>query len=273
MSVRINTNVASMTVQRNFEEVSNRLQGNYSRLSSGLRIATAADDAAGLGVSERMRATISSLTVAHRNTQDGLSMGETAEGSLQQVDNTLVRMRELAVQSANGTLSSADRTTIDTEFQQLVQEIDRISGQTDFNGIVLLDGSQATVDIQVGVDAGDTISLSLPDTSAATLNIDTLDVTNVTNASAAITAIDAAVDTVNDARGQLGAQQNRLTTTMSSILSARDNLAAAESRIRDVDVASESADLTRNTILQQAAASVLAQANVQPQIALQLLRG
>jgi flagellin len=238
-----------------------------------LRIASAADDAAGPGISERMRAQIGSLTVAHRNTQDGLSMAETAESSLQQVNNTLVRMRELAVQSSNGTLSAADRATIDTEFQELKAEIDRIAGQTDFNGIALLDGSQATVDIQVGVDSGDTISLSLPDTQTSTLAIGSLDVTSVANAGTALAAIDTAVDTVNDARGQLGAQQNRLTTTMASILNARDNLASAESRIRDVDVAMESADLTRNTILQQAAAAVLSQANVQPQIALQLLRG
>lgn len=273
MSLQINTNTASMTVQRNFAEVTGRLSGNYARLSSGLRIATAADDAAGLGISERMRAQIHSLTVSHRNTQDGVSMVETAEGSLQQVNNTLVRMRELSVQAANGTLSTADRTTIDAEFQELILEIDRIAGQTDFNGIVLLDGSQASVDIQVGVDSGDTISLTLPDTQASTLNVDTLDVTSAANASSAITAIDLAIDSVNDARGTLGAQQNRLGTTMAAILNARDNLSAAESRIRDVDIAMESADLSRNSILQQASAAVLSQANAQPQIALQLLRG
>jgi len=272
MGLRVNTNIASMTAQRNLGSVTSRLQGNFARLSSGLRIASAADDAAGLGISERMRAAIRSFTVAGRNAQDGVSLAQTAEGALQEVSNNLTRMRELAVQAANGTLTATDRATLDTEFQELVAEIDRISAQTTFNGVALLDGVTASLDIQVGVNSGETITVTLADTTATTLAIDTLDVTSAANANTAMTAIDTAIDDVTTARGTMGAAQNRMTSAIASIASARENLAAAESRIRDVDVAMETADLTRNTILQQAAVSVLAQANVQPQLALTLLQ-
>ena len=271
MGLRINTNVASITAQRNLASVTGRLQGNYARLSSGLRIATASDDAAGLGISERMRSQIRSFAVAGRNAQDGVSLTQTAEGSLQEVSNLLNRMRELSVQAANGTLATADRATIDTEFQQLISEIDRISTTAEFNGVALLDGSTATLDIQVGINSGDTITVNLQDSSAATLAIDALDTTTAANASTALAALDTAIDTVSTARGDLGATQNRLASTIASISNVRENLSAAESRIRDVDVAMETADLTRNSILQQAATSVLAQANSQPQLALNLL--
>jgi flagellin len=272
MGLRVNTNIAAMTAQRNLSAVTQRLQGNFSRLSSGLRIASASDDAAGLGISERMRAAIRSYTVAGRNAQDGVSLSQTAEGALQEVSNNLARMRELAVQAANGTLTTTDRATLDAEFQELVSEIDRIASQTTFNGVNLLDGSTSSLAIQVGVDASQTISIGLADMQAATLGISTLDVTDVTNANAAMTALDTAIDDVTTARGTLGAAQNRMVSTIASIANARENLAAAESRIRDVDVAEETADLTRNSILQQAAVSVLAQANVQPQLALTLLQ-
>jgi flagellin len=271
MGLRVNTNVAALNSQRNLGAISSRLQGNFARLSSGLRIATAADDAAGLAISERMRAQIRSLNVASRNAQDGVSLSQTAEGALQEVSNNLTRMRELAVQASNGTLSAADRATLDTEFQALVTEIDRVASQTTFNGVNLLDGSTATLDIQVGSNAGETITVSLADTTAATLGIGGLDVTSAANASAALAALDTAIDSVTSTRGSLGSDQNRLTSAISSILSTRESLAAAESRIRDIDVATETSDLTRNSILQQAAVSVLAQANVQPQLALALL--
>ncbi|MBI5432660.1 MAG: flagellin FliC [Planctomycetes bacterium] len=271
MGLRVNTNVAAMTAQRNLGAVTGRLQGNFARLSSGLRIATAADDAAGLGISERMRAQIRSFTVAGRNAQDGVSLAQTAEGALQETGNILTRMRELSVQAANGTLTSTDRATLDTEFQALVAEIDRISTQTTFNGVALLDGSSTGLAIQVGVNASETITVALQDSSASTLAISTLDVTDVTNANSAIAAIDTAIDSVSQFRGDLGAAQNRLTSTIASITNTRENLSAAESRIRDVDVALETSDLTRNSILQQAAVSVLSQANVQPQLALSLL--
>lgn len=273
MSLRVNTNVASLTAQRNLATVTNRLQGNFARLSSGLRIATAADDAAGLGVSERMRAQIRGFGVAYRNAQDGISMAETAEGALQEVSNMLVRMRELAVQAANGTLSAGDRTVINTEYQALLAEIDRTAGEATFNGVVLLNGTTASAAIQVGIDAGDTISLTLPDTRSATLLINTSSVTSVANANTAMGLLDTAINTVSTARGTLGAQQNRINSTIATVLNIRENMSAAESRIRDVDIAAETADLTRNTILQQASIAVLAQANVQPQLALELLRG
>ena len=271
MGLRVNTNIASMTAQRNLSSVTSRLQGNYSRLSSGLRIATAADDAAGLAISEKMRSQIRSYSVAGRNAADGISLVQTAEGALNEVSNILSRMRELSVQASNGTMSATDQATTDVEFQALLAEIDRVAASTEFNSIALLDGSLATVDIQVGIDAGDTISVALVDTTAATLVLDTHDLTDTANAQLAITAVDLAIDSVNSARGSLGASQNRLQSVAASIMNVRENLSAAESRIRDVDVAFETADLTRNTILQQAAVSVLSQANVQPQLALSLL--
>lgn len=273
MGLRVNTNIAAMTAQRNLSSVSSRLSGNFSRLSSGLRIATAADDAAGLGISERMRGQIRSLAVASRNAQDGVSLAQTAEGALQEVNNNLNRMRELAIQSANGTLTTADRATLDTEFQALITEIDRVSSQTSFNGVALLDGSLTALDLQVGTSAGETISVTLNDMTATALSINGEDVTSAGNASSVLGVIDTAIDQVTTARGALGAAQNRLTSSIASILNTRENLSAAESRIRDVDVALETADLTRNSILQQAAVSVLAQANTQPQLALSLLQG
>jgi flagellin len=257
-------------------QVTNRLQGNYSRLASGLRIASAADDAAGLAISEKMRSQIRSFTVASRNAQDGISLAQTAEGALGEVSNILGRMRELAMQSSNGTLSVEDRTTLNSEFQAMIQEVDRIATQTEFNDINLLDGSSASVTMQIGLNSGETININLGDmqtSNAAGLNISTLDVLDTTNATAALGRLDTAITFTNTSRGDLGAQQNRMQSTLRSILNARENLSAAESRIRDVDIASESADLTRNSIMQQAASSILQQANTQPQIALSLLQG
>ena len=269
MGLRVNTNIASMTAQRNLGAVTSRLQGNFARLSSGLRIATASDDAAGLGISERMRSQVRSLAVAGRNAQDGVSLVQTAEGAMQEISNNLTRMRELAIQGANGTLTTADRATLDTEYQELISEIDRIAVQTTFNGVNLLN-STSTVSIQVGTQANETITVTFADVTAATLSL-TGDVTTASNASGELATLDAAIDSVTTARGQMGATQNRMQSAIASIANARENLAAAESRIRDVDVAHETADLSRNTILQQAATAILAQANVQPQLALTLL--
>jgi flagellin len=262
-----------MTAQRQMGVVTSRLQGNYSRLASGLRIATAADDAAGLAISERMRSQIRSLGAAGRNAQDGISLVQTAEGALNEVSNLLGRMRELSVQSANGTLSTADRTTINDEVTALVAEIDRIASSVEFNGITLLDGTAAGTSIQVGLDAAETIGVTLQDATTATLGVDVIDVTTSAGANTALGLVDTAIDTVNAARGSLGASQNRLQSAIASIANSRENLSSAESRIRDVDVASETADLTRNSIMQQAAVSILQQANTQPQIALSLLQG
>jgi flagellin len=246
------------------------LQGNFSRLSSGLRIATASDDAAGLGISERMRSQIRSYGAASRNAQDGISLSQTAEGALNEVSSNLTRMRELAVQASNGTLSTADRATLNDEFVALRDEIDRISTTTEFNGISLLDNTDSQA-IQVGLNAGEQIDITNVDVQVATLGVDDDDVTTASNAQTALAELDSAINSVNDARGSLGAIQNRLQSSFRSILNARENLSASESRIRDVDVALETADLTRNSIMQQAAVAVLAQANVQPQLALNLL--
>jgi flagellin len=271
MGLRVNTHIQSLTAQRNLGSVSGRLQGNFSRLSSGLRIATAADDAAGLGISEKMRSQIRSYSAAGRNAQDGISLVQTAEGALNEASNILGRMRELAVQASNGTLSTTDRATIDSETTALIGELDRIAGSTEFNGVSLLDGTSSTASIQVGINANETIDVALQDTTTATLGVDVVTTDTAANANTGLGLIDTAIDTLNTARGALGASQNRLTSAYSSIQSARENLSAAESRIRDVDVAYETADLTRNTILQQAAVSVLSQANTQPQLALRLL--
>jgi flagellin len=270
MGLRVNTNIFSQTAQRNLSAVSERLGGNFARLSSGLRIASASDDAAGLGISERMRSQVRGLGQAGRNAQDGISLAQTAEGALNEVSNNLVRMRELAVQAANGTLSTDDRAVIDTEFQALLEEVDRTAGETSFNGVQLLD-TTADIDIQVGLDSGDTIAIETQDVTTATLGIDGEDLTSTTNASDALALIDDAINSVNTSRGSLGASVNRLSSTFRTIQNTREGLSAAESRIRDVDVAQETADLTRNSILQQAAVSILAQANTQPQLALSLI--
>src|SRR5262245_1271185 len=217
MGLRVNTNVPSLNAQRNRSGVSQRLTGNFSKLSSGLRVANAADDAAGLGISERMRSQIRSLGAAGRNAQDGISLVQTAEGALNEGSNILSRMRELAVQASNGTLSTDDRNTIDAEVQALVSELGRISDSTTFNGVNLLDGSSTTASIQVGINDGETIDVGLEDTSTTTLGVNTLDVTTASNASDALADIDDAIDTLNSARGNLGATQNRLTSAYTSI--------------------------------------------------------
>ena len=273
MGLRVNTNIASMNAQRNLSSVSVRLQGNFKRLSSGLRISTAADDAAGLGISERMRSQIRSYGAAQRNAQDGISLVQTAEGALNEVNSILNRMRELSIQSSNGTLSSADRATLDTEYQELINEIGRISSTSTFNGVQLIDGSTTALDIQAGINSAEVITISLQDSTATALGLTGLNVSTVASAAATLTVIDQAVSIVTTARGALGSAQNRLQSAISSIANASENLAAAESRIRDVDIATETADLTRNSIMQQAAVSMLAQANVQPQLALSLLQG
>jgi len=272
MGLRINSNLFSLNARRNLGIVSDRLAGNFARLSSGLRIATAADDAAGLGISERMRAQIRSLNQAGRNAQDGISVVQTAEGALSETNNNLSRMRELAVQAANGTLNTGDRAVLDAEFIALIAEVDRVATDTKFNGVNLFTSAQ-TLSLQVGIEAGETLALSLSDMteSGLGLSIANFDLTSVSNASAALNTIDTAINSVTSFRGNLGATQNRLASASRSIASTAENLSAAEARIRDVDVAKETADLTRNSILQQASLSVLSQANVQPQLALSLL--
>ena len=275
MGLRVNTNIISLSAQRHLATVTGRLEGNYQRMASGLRIASASDDPAGLGISERMRAQLKSLAQASRNGQDGISLVQTAEGALNEVNNNLSRMRELAVEAASGTLNTGDRTTLDAEFSALVEEIDRIADTTKFNGINLLNDGTGSLDIQIGTESGETITIILVDTTDAGLGLTggSFDLTTITNASDALATIDTAITSITGTRGDLGPAQNRLQSAIRSLSNAEQNLAAAESRIRDVDIAKETADLTRNTILQQAAVSVLSQANLQPQIALSLLQG
>ena len=274
MGLRVNTNVTSINAQRNLSQVTNKLSTNFRRLSTGLRISSAADDAAGLAISERLRSQVRSLDQAKRNANDGISMVQTAEGALNEVSSILTRLRELSIQASNGTVSNADKDTLDEEFQSLVNEIDRIGASTEFNDIKLLDGTQPTVTFQVGFGTNsgvDTLDVTLEAALATSLSLDALDIGSGGSTNQAITNIDAAINTISGLRGSLGAVQNRLGSTINNLAIQTENLSAAESRIRDVDVAYETAQLTRNNILQQASISVLSQANAQPQSALQLL--
>jgi flagellin len=274
MGLRINTNLASLNAQRNLASVSSLLAGNFRRLSTGLRINSAADDPAGLAISERLRAQIASMDQAARNANDGVSLVQTAEGSLDEVGSILSHLRELAVQAGNGTLSDSDRATLNQEFSSLVDEVDRIGHSTQFNGINLLDGSASSVTFQVGPGTTpgiDTVQVSLSAALGTTLSLTSLDIGSGGDVSLAIHNIDAAIDTVSGLRGRLGAAQNRLGYAIGNLGLASENLTAADSRIRDVDFARETALLTRNSILQQANLAILVQANSQPQFALRLL--
>jgi flagellin len=272
MGLRIH-NPASLSIHRSLDAANRRLDGNFRRLASGLRITTAADDAAGLAISERLRAEVRSLDQARRNAGDGMSLAQAAEGALSEVGSMLTRMREIAIQSNNGTLSTADRETLDGEFQSLVSEVDRISRSTEFNGIRLLDGSSSTVQLQIGArpTVDDTVQLSLSPSLATSLSLSGLDVGAGGSPTAAITAIDGAVQQVSDLRARFGAMTNRLGRAVESLSSRTEALTAAESRIRDVDMALESAAKSRNSILAQGAVALMAQANAQPRLLLRLL--
>ena len=274
MGLRINTNTASLTAQRNLTNTTEQLQRSLGRLSSGLRITRASDDAAGLAISERFRAEVRSLQQAQRNALDGISLLQIAEGALNETSGNLIRLRELAIQSANGTLGAGERAVLNQEFGDLLTEITRVANVTEFNGALLLDGSAPTITFQIGANntVNDQIAVTGVDATAVGLGVDTLAVDSVANAQAAITGVDAAIDTVSSLRGGFGTAQNRLESTIRSIAVSVENTAAAESRIRDVDVAVETANQTRYQVLQQAGITVLAQANASTQNALALLR-
>jgi flagellin len=274
MAIRINSNLSSLNAQRGLSSVTDRLQKNYQHLSTGLRIATAGDDAAGLGISERLKAQIASLSQAQRNANDGISLTQTAEGSLNEVSNILIRMRELATEAANGTVSSKDKDTLNSEFGDLISEVDRIAKSSDFNNVKLLDGSTASITFQVGagVSANDTISVSLTSSLGSDLGISSLDISSAGSSTTAITAIDSAIDTVSATRGRLGAAQNRLQSTIANLGVSIESLSAANSRIRDVDVAAETVNFTKLQILSQSGTAMLAQANQLPQSVLKLLQ-
>ncbi len=276
MPFRVNTNVASVFVQKNLGRSQGRLQGNFEKLSSGLRINRAADDAAGLAISEQMRSEIKSLRVAARNTADGINMVQVAEGGLSETTAILSRMRELAVQSSSGLLQAQERGYLATEFTALQAEMDRIANTTEFNGLVMSNGSTATVEIQVGhfAAANNRLTVTLQDARSTTLAVDsgTIDLSTAATSQTAITAIDTALDSVNTSRAAYGAIQNRLGSALSNLENYTEKLVATESTIRDVDFASETADLTRNQVFQQAGVAILAQANTAPQAALSLLQ-
>ncbi len=276
MALYINTNVASLQAQKNLAGSTMGLQKSFERLSSGYRINTAGDDAAGLAISESLKAQTRSMAVAERNANNGISMVNTAEGGLGEMSDMLIRMRELAVQSSNGDLTTNDRANIDVEYQELVSEIDRVSNTTEFNGTELLSGAAANIDFQVGIgtSADDRITVGFGGVDTTTLGVAATSVTgaDATNAQAAITALDTALDTVSSRRASFGAANNRLQVAVSNTQTIRTNLEAANSRIRDVDVAEETSKMARSQVLQQAGTSVLAQANQAPQLALSLLR-
>lgn len=279
MALSILSNSASLNAQRNLTRTSMALNSNYGRLSSGMRINTAGDDAAGLAISEGLKSQIRSLGQAERNANDGISLLQTAEGAMNENSGILIRMRELAMQAATGTLGATERQHIQTEFGELTTEIDRIAAVTQFNGQALMDGTNATVDFQVGIGttANDVITANLVDLTAANYGTNAtdltgLDVSTVAGAQAALTSLDTALADTSTARAGLGATQNRLVVTVSNLQSTRENLSSANSRIRDVDVAEESAAMTRNNVLMQAGVAVLGQANQLPSMAMQLLR-
>ncbi|MHB8079050.1 MAG: flagellin N-terminal helical domain-containing protein [Candidatus Krumholzibacteriia bacterium] len=275
MGLRVNTNVASINAQRSLMVNTTLLGKSLEKLSSGLRINRAGDDAAGLAISESLKSDIRALQQASRNAADGISMIQTAEGGLEEVSGILIRMRELAEQAATGTLGSDERAYLDSEFQQLVLEVTRIADSTEFNGTKLLDGSIAQLDIQVGVgtqsDSQVTLQLGAG-MRADDLNLDTVNILDADAALAAITAVSDATGLVSAQRADFGSAQNRLESTIRNIAMSVENLSAANSRIRDVDIAAETSAMTAMQILQQAGVAVLAQANATPQLALQLLQ-
>jgi flagellin len=254
--------------------VSNKLSTSFERLSSGFRINSASDDAAGLQISDRMTSQIQGLNQAVRNANDAISLTQTAEGALSEVTTSLQRIRQLAVQSQNGINSSADRIALQKEVSALKTEMSRIATDTQFGGVDLLDGSYSAKFL-VGANGGQTISVNLSRTGGgygtSGLSLANLSVSSVSGASAALTSIDSAISTIGGARADLGALQNRFQSTIRNLSSISENVSAARSRIRDTDFASETAELTRNQIIQQASVSVLSQANQRPQTALSLL--
>jgi flagellin len=276
MPISIYSNLSSLDAQLRLSHTQNQVQENMKHLASGLRIADASDDAAGLGISTLFHAQVRSYAQGERNANDGISLLQTAEGALQQIHGILTRMRELAVQSANGTYGSVDRANIVVEMQQLQAEIDRISASTRFGNIQMLNAG-TTITLQVGTNntAADQIQFSLAASDSMTLTVDTgaVKVDTQSGAMAAINKIDTAIGTVSAQRASIGALQGRLDVARSNDMAFRLNLSAATSRIRDVDVAQETADLARNNVLLQAGVSVLSQANQAPNVALSLLKG
>jgi flagellin len=276
MSLTIKTNIPSMQAQKNLAKSTSALHSSFDRLSSGLRIVSAADDAAGLAISESMSTQIRSFSIAERNAQDAVSMVQTAEGALAEVHSIMGRLRELAMQGANGSLTAVDRGFLDTEYQALKSEIGRIQGSAKFNGKELLSLNVSTIQFQIGLDDATADQLTLTfggfGLSAITGSANTISGSAIQNSLAALGVIDNALSIVSTERAKYGASMNRLGITISSIETMRLNLSAANSRIRDVDVATETANMAKNQVLSQAGVAVLSQANKLPELALNLLQ-
>jgi flagellin len=277
--MRINHNISALNTYRQLSINNTAGSKSLEKLSSGYRINRAGDDAAGLAISEKMRGQIRGLNQAERNAQDAISLIQTAEGALNETHSILQRMRELAVQAASDTNTKIDREELQKEIEQLLEEIDRISTDTEFNTMTLLNGDYSTeasaLTFQVGANSEQVVSIQLNDMSATTglvLTTSTVDLTTRTGATEAIEKIDEAIKKVSSERAKLGAMQNRLEHTINNLSTTAENLTASESRIRDVDMAKEMMEFTKNSILQQAATAMLAQANNQPQGVLQLLQ-
>ena len=275
--IDVKSNIQSLDAQVKLNSTQMAVNKSFQRLSSGYRINTAADDAAGLAISESMKSQIRSYTVAERNASDAISMTQTAEASLGDMHDILGRMRELAMQSANGDMTSVDRGYIDTEFNSLKAEMGRIEGSAKFNGRQLVAAATSAITFQIGLDntGSDQITLTFGGMSLSTLLSASTNVSGATagNALASLQRIDDAIQTISTNRAKYGATLNRLDITVSSIQTMRLNITSANSRIRDVDVAMETANLSKNQVLAQAGVAVLAQANQLPQLALKLLQG
>lgn len=276
MGLRIATNVAAINTQKNLYMTRINQEKSMARLASGMRINQASDDAAGLAISENLKAQIRGLRQANRNANDGISLVQIAEGSLNEVSNMLVRLRELGVQAASDTIGDTERKFLDVEYQQLKSEIQRVTESTNFNGYDLLNGTGGVIDIQVGVNNDafkDRISFNA---GAANATLESLGIISESLATKetsqlSLSSIDSALISVNAIRANFGAMQNRLQSTSNNLLVYDENMSAANSRIRDADVAAETTEMTRNSILMQAGVSVLGQANQQQQLALKLL--
>jgi flagellin len=272
MGLRINTNVAALTTSRILRRSTGALNGSLERLASGLRINRAADDAAGLAISENFRTVIRGSQVAQRNAQDGISLLQTAEGALETTTNMLQRIRELAVQAANGTYSAQNRLSLDAEVQQLLEQIDDIATDTEFNGLRVLSSAQS-VTLQAGAQPGQTLVIAVNGAKTNDIGVNTINISSVGTAVSALSTIDRALRSVTTLRSSLGAFQNRLDFTISTLTIQEENSTASDSALRDADIARETIAFTRNQILVSAGTSVLAQSNVIPQTALQLLGG
>jgi flagellin len=278
MAMSIRTNVASLNAQKNLMGTESMLNSSLSKLSSGFRITKAGDDAAGLGISSNLTAQIASYNQAARNAGDGISLVQTAEGALNETNNILTRLRELAMQSASDGVGDTERDFIQSEVTQLVEELDRVANSAEFNGTALLNGGAGSLDFQVGIRAttNDVITVDLSGIDASTAGtgltaLAALDISDQADASTALADIDTAIETIATHRATLGAIGNRFNTVTATIRTASENLSAANSRIRDVDVAEETSAMSRAQVLMQAGVSVLAQANQMPQMAMKLL--